>query len=166
MRGIFLVLIIILISKSYSQDKFTDSINSNWEKFGKFTFLGNQSSYSYWTSGGQSSVSGTVKIDYDLNYEKSGWNWDTKIIAAYGLNSNAGSKFLKKTDDKLEINSLIGKIFSSSNIGDLSYSSFINFKTQWTKGYRFKKDSDGEEERTERTRFLHQILAQVLFLLF
>ena len=154
MRNIFLVLIIILISKSYSQDKLTDSINSNWEKTGKFTFLGNQSSYSYWTAGGQSSVSGTVKIDYDLNYEKSGWNWDTKIIAAYGLNSSAGSKFLKKTDDKLEINSLIGKKFSSSNIGDLSYSSFINFKTQWTKGYRFKKDSDGEEERTERTRFL------------
>ena len=36
--------------------------------------------------------------------------------------SNGGSKFLKKTDDKLEINSLIGKKFSSSNIGDLSYS--------------------------------------------
>ena len=89
MRNIFLVLIIILISKSYSQDKITDSINSNWEKTGKFTFLGNQSSYSYWTAGGQSSVSGTIKIDYDLNYEKSGWNWDTKIIAAYGLNSSA-----------------------------------------------------------------------------
>ena len=67
MRNIFLVLIIILISKSYSQDKLTDSINSNWEKIGKFTFLGNQSSYSYCTAGGQSSVSGTVKIDYDLN---------------------------------------------------------------------------------------------------
>ena len=64
------------------------------------------------------------------------------------------SKLLKKTDDKLEINSLVGKKFSSSNIGDLSYSSFINFKTQWTKGYRFRTASSGEEERIERTRFL------------
>ena len=36
---------------------------------------------------------------------KDGWNWDTKLITAYGLNSIGGSKFLKKTDDKLEINS-------------------------------------------------------------
>ena len=154
MRVISFALLICLTLNSYSQEKINDSINTNWEKSGKFTFLGNQSSYSYWTAGGQTSVSGTIKINYDLNYENNGWNWDTKIITAYGLNSNGGSKFLKKTDDKLEINSLIGKKFSSSNIGDLSYSSFINFKTQWTKGYRFRTASNGEEQRTERTRFL------------
>ena len=154
MRVLSFLLLINLTLNSYSQEKITDSINTNWEKSGKFTFLGNQSSYSYWTAGGQTSVSGTIKINYDLNYENNGWNWDTKIITAYGLNSNGGSKFLKKTDDKLEINSLVGKKFSSSNIGDLSYSSFINFKTQWTKGYRFRTASSGEEERIERTRFL------------
>ena len=154
MRVLSFLLLINLTLNSYSQEKITDSINTNWEKSGKFTFLGNQSSYSYWTAGGQTSVSGTIKINYDLNYENNGWNWDTKIITAYGLNRSGGSKFLKKTDDKLEINSLVGKKFSSSNIGDLSYSSFINFKTQWTKGYRFRTTSSGEEERIERTRFL------------
>ena len=124
MRVLSFLLLISLTLNSYSQEKITDSINTNWEKSGKFTFLGNQSSYSYWTAGGQTSVSGTIKINYDLNYENNGWNWDTKIITAYGLNSNGGSKFLKKTDDKLEINSLVGKKFSSSNIGDLSYSRF------------------------------------------
>ena len=127
MRVLSFLLLISLTLNSYSQEKITDSINTNWEKSGKFTFLGNQSSYSYWTAGGQTSVSGTIKINYDLNYENNGWNWDTKIITAYGLNSNGGSKFLKKTDDKLEINSLIGKKFSSSNIGDLSYSSSVSY---------------------------------------
>ena len=57
------------------------------------------------------------KIDYDFNYEN-GWNWDTKLITAYGLNSIGGSKFLKKTDDKLEINSLLGKQFTNNLIGN------------------------------------------------
>ena len=123
--------------------------------------MGNQSSYSYWTAGGQTSVSGTIKIDYDFNYDKNGWNWDTKLITAYGLNSVGGSKFLKKTDDKLEINSLLGKKFTNNLIGNWSYSSFINFKTQWTKGYRFRKNSEGQEERTELTRFFSPAYLQV-----
>ena len=161
MRFISFSLLIGLTLNSYSQEKINDSINTNWEKSGKFTFLGNQSSYSYWTAGGQTSVSGTIKINYDLNYENNGWNWDTKIITAYGLNSNGGSKFLKKTDDKLEINSLIGKKFSSSNIGDLSYSSFINFKTQWTKGYRFRTASSGEEKELKGLDFYHRVISKL-----
>ena len=112
-------------------------LNSNWKKSGKFTFLGNQSSYSYWTAGGQTSVSGTIKVDYDFNFENNGWNWDTKLITAYGLNSIGGSKFIKKTDDRIEVNSLLGKKFTNNLIGNWSYSSFLNFKTQWTKGFRY-----------------------------
>jgi len=159
-----LVVIILFFSLNNTQsqnDKVQDSIDNSWLLSGKFTFLGNQSSYSYWTAGGQTSVSGTIKIDYDFNYDKNGWNWDTKLITAYGLNSVGGSKFLKKTDDKLEINSLLGKKFTNNLIGNWSYSSFINFKTQWTKGYRFRKNSEGQEERTELTRFFSPAYLQV-----
>ena len=84
---LFFFTLILYISPVLSQnDEVKDSLNLNWSLSGKFTFLGNQSSYSYWTAGGQTSVSGTVKIDYDFNYEKNGWNWDTKLITAYGLN--------------------------------------------------------------------------------
>ena len=67
-----LVLLITLLFPLISiaqEEKEIDTIelNSNWKKSGKFTFLGNQSSYSYWTAGGQTSVSGTIKIDYDFN---------------------------------------------------------------------------------------------------
>ena len=160
---LFFFTLILYISPVLSQnDEVKDSLNLNWSLSGKFTFLGNQSSYSYWTAGGQTSVSGTVKIDYDFNYENNGWNWDTKLITAYGLNSIGGSKFLKKTDDKLEINSLLGKQFTNNLIGNWSYSSFINFKTQWTKGYRFRKNSEGQEERTELTRFLSPAYLQTV----
>ena len=158
---LFLIIFFNLINLHAQKEIKKDSLETNWNLSGKFTFLGNQSSYSYWTAGGQTSVSGTIKIDYDFNYDKDGWNWDTKLITAYGLNSIGGSKFLKKTDDKLEINSLLGKKFTNNLIGNWSYSSFINFKTQWTKGYRFRKNSRGEEERTELTRFFSPAYLQV-----
>ena len=158
---LFLIIFFNLINLHAQKEIKKDSLETNWNLSGKFTFLGNQSSYSYWTAGGQTSESGTIKIDYDFNYDKDGWNWDTKLITAYGLNSIGGSKFLKKTDDKLEINSLLGKKFTNNLIGNWSYSSFINFKTQWTKGYRFRKNSQGEEERTELTRFFSPAYLQV-----
>ena len=158
---LFLIIFFNVINLHAQKEIKKDSLETNWNLSGKFTFLGNQSSYSYWTAGGQTSVSGTIKIDYDFNYDKDGWNWDTKLITAYGLNSIGGSKFLKKTDDKLEINSLLGKKFTNNLIGNWSYSSFINFKTQWTKGYRFRKNSQGEEERTELTRFFSPAYLQV-----
>ena len=158
---LFLIIFFNLINLHAQKEIKKDSLETNWNLSGKFVFLGNQSSYSYWTAGGQTSVSGTIKIDYDFNYDKDGWNWDTKLITAYGLNSIGGSKFLKKTDDKLEINSLLGKKFTNNLIGNWSYSSFINFKTQWTKGYRFRKNSQGEEERTELTRFFSPAYLQV-----
>ena len=147
----------------FAQEKANDTteLKSNWNNSGKFTFLGNQSSYSYWTAGGQTSLSGTIKIDYDFNFENNGWNWDTKLITAYGLNSIGGSKYLKKTDDRLEVNSLLGKKFTNNLIGNWSYSSFVNFKTQWTKGYRFRKNANGEEERTELTRFFSPAYLQI-----
>ena len=160
---IFNIFFLFLILNVLSQEKAVDSTNvkNNWTKSGNFTFLGNQSSYSYWTAGGQTSISGTIKIDYDFNFENNGWNWDTKVITAYGLNSIGGSKYLKKTDDRFEINSLLGKKFTNNLIGNWSYSSFINFKTQWTKGYRYRKNSNGEEERSELTRFFSPAYLQI-----
>ena len=160
---IFNIFFLFLILNVFSQEKAIDSTNvkNNWNKSVNFTFLGNQSSYSYWTAGGQTSISGTIKIDYDFNFENNGWNWDTKVITAYGLNSIGGSKYLKKTDDRFEINSLLGKKFTNNLIGNWSYSSFINFKTQWTKGYRYRKNSNGEEERSELTRFFSPAYLQI-----
>ena len=63
----FNFLFILFFTYSLSQENLSDStiVKSNWNSSGKFTFLGNQSSYSYWTAGGQTSLSGTIKIDYE-----------------------------------------------------------------------------------------------------
>lgn len=150
----FLCLTNLLFSQS-------NDIPEKWKNSGNALFLVNQSSFSNWTSGGQSSVSGTLKIDYNFNYSDNGWDWDTKVISNFGLNKISGSDFLKKTDDRIEINSVLGKKFNNDIIGRWSYSSFFNFQTQFAKGYRFGRDANGSPNRTEKSRFFSPATVQL-----
>ena len=139
----------------------SNDIPEKWKNSGNALFLVNQSSFSNWTSGGQSSISGTLKIDYNYNYSDNGWDWDTKVISNFGLNKISGSDFLKKTDDRIEINSVLGKKFNNDIIGRWSYSSFFNFQTQFAKGYRFGNDASGNPNRTEKSRFFSPATIQL-----
>ena len=150
----FLFLTNLLFSQS-------NDIPEKWKNSGNALFLVNQSSFSNWTSGGQSSISGTLKIDYNFNYSDNGWDWDTKVISNFGLNKISGSDFLKKTDDRIEINSVLGKKFNNDIIGRWSYSSFFNFQTQFAKGYRFGRDANGNPNRTEKSRFFSPATVQL-----
>ncbi|MFT3794460.1 DUF3078 domain-containing protein [Flavobacterium sp.] len=121
-----------------------------WTSKGNFSLLLNQSSFSNWQAGGENNISGTIGLNYDLNYKKDDWSWDNKFIGSYGLVKTNNSPFEKKTDDRLEFNSLLGK----KAFENWSYSFFLNFKSQFTKGYEYGKDDFGAETRTENTRFL------------
>jgi hypothetical protein len=94
-----------------------------------FTLLANQSSFDNWLAGGQNNFAGNANINYDFNYKNGDWNWDNKIIAAYGLTKIKGAD-TQKTDDRIEFNSLLGKKAS----GNWFYSAFFNFKTQMDTG--------------------------------
>ena len=139
----------------------SNDIPEKWKNSGNALFLVNQSSFSNWTSGGQSSISGTLKVDYNFNFSDNGWDWDTKVISNFGLNKISGSDFLKKTDDRIEINSVLGKKFNNDIIGRWSYSSFFNFQTQFAKGYRFGRDANGNPNRTEKSRFFSPATLQL-----
>ena len=154
----YLLTFLFLTNFLFSQ---SNDIPEKWKNSGNALFLINQSSFSNWTSGGQSSVSGTLKIDYNFNYSDNGWDWDTKVISNFGLNKISGSDFLKKTDDRIEINSVLGKKFNNDIIGRWSYSSFFNFQTQFAKGYRFGKDANGNPNRTEKSRFFSPATVQL-----
>ncbi|MBC8395494.1 MAG: DUF3078 domain-containing protein [Flavobacteriales bacterium] len=155
---IHLLSLLFISTLVFSQDEIEDK---KWKKSGNAVFLVNQSSFSNWTSGGQSSISGTLKVDYNYNYSDNGWAWDTKIFSNFGLNKISGSEFLKKTDDRIEVNSVLGKKFNNDVIGKWSYSSFFNFQTQFAKGYRFGKDSNGNSNRTEKSRFFSPATLQL-----
>ena len=132
-----------------SQNKSKDPVGGIWSYGGKTALLFNQSAFSKWASGGINNVSLALNVDYEINYKENGWSWDTKVKASYGLSYLEGDKFLKKTNDRLEINSLLGKEFSDT----WSYSSILNFKSQIARGYRFGTDDEGEETRSLKTHF-------------
>ena len=103
---------------------------NGWIKKGSITFLVNQANFNNWLAGGQSSISGNFGLNYDFNYKSDTWNWDNKVIAGYGLTKLKGQD-VQKSDDRLVLNSLVGKKAS----GDWYYSLFFNFQTQFDSGF-------------------------------
>lgn len=134
---------------SQTQETQKDTV-TYWKSKGNVSLLFNQSNFSNWTAGGENNLSGNFGLNYGLEYAKDDWTWDNKLMASYGLVKTKNASFEKKTDDRLEFNSILGKKAS----GKWSYSAFLNFRTQITKGYIYGKDENGAEIRTENTDFL------------
>jgi hypothetical protein len=126
-----------------------DTTGNGWSKKGTVTFLLNQSSFNNWIAGGESSLSGTLGLNYELHYKDEKNTWDNRILANYGLQKTENSEFEKKTDDRLEINSVYGlKAYK-----EWYFSFILNFKTQFTTGYIYGEDENGKETREEKTDF-------------
>ncbi len=132
---------------AFSQNEDTD--DEGWKKSGLISFLANQSSFSNWLAGGENNFSGTLGLNYDFNYKKGNLTWDNKLTASYGFTKTDGSSFTKKTDDRLEINSIFGKNFKPQ----WRYTFFTNFKTQFTPGYEYSINASNEEIQTKNTQF-------------
>lgn len=130
--------------------KLADTIPNGWTKKGNISLLFNQSSFNNWIAGGENNLSGNLGINYDFNYKKDDLSWDNKILASYGILQSNNSNFEKKTDDRLEFNSILGK----RAFGDWYYSLFLNFRTQFSKGYEYGTDVNGAEIRTYNTNFM------------
>ncbi|MDC1161935.1 DUF3078 domain-containing protein [Tenacibaculum sp.] len=112
----------------------TDSIPKKWKIKGELNFIFNQSSFSNWVAGGYNTIAGNLRINYDFNYKNNNWNWDNKLVTVFGL-SHVSEKGFRKTEDRFNFNSLLGK--KSKNYWYFSF--FNNFKTQYTRGYNYKK---------------------------
>lgn len=120
-----------------------------WTTKGNFKFLFNQSAFSNWVARGDNNLAGNVGINYDFNYKKNNFAWNNKILASYGLTKSKSTEFEKKTDDRFEYNTLMG--WKAKKYW--YYSVHFNFKTQFTTGYKYAKDPNGKEIRTEYTDF-------------
>lgn len=151
MKKIFLLVIIPLFGMAQN-----DSINKKndtiWKYSGDFSLLFSQSAFNNeWQSGGTSNYAANGIINYQINYKKEKWAWVTKILADYGITQADGQEFYRKTSDRFEINSVAGRQIKDTNW----YFSFsFNALTQFDKGFVFDTDEEGNEIRTETTRFL------------
>lgn len=130
MKKLFLVsALTILFSNVYAQEE-KETPKEGWKRLGNASILFNQAAFNNsWTTGGINSIALDLNASYDLNYLKGDWTWDNKFIAAYGRARIDGSDS-QKTNDRFQINSLLGK----KAFGYWSYSFFGNLLTQFDDG--------------------------------
>jgi len=154
-KHLLLILFVTLPVFLFAQEETdTDSIVNGWKRSGNISLLFNQAAFNHeWTGGGTSNYSGNLSLSYDFNYRQDNISWDNRLLADYGISKNKDDKYSRKTNDRLELNSILGSQIKESN---WYYSLFLNFKTQFAPGYVFDKDLNPEDEgyRTETTHFL------------
>jgi len=113
---------------------------NGWHKEGAIALMFSQAAFNNdWTGGGTTNYAANLKFNYDFNYRYDKLTVDNRIIADYGLTKNKGEQYRRKTNDRIELNSVIGTKVTETN---WYYSFFINFKTQFTDGYEYKKEDD------------------------
>jgi len=107
---------------------------SFWKKTNSLGLDVNQGTFSNWSAGGYSSVSGIVKADFSRKYEKGRTVWLNELKVRYGLNKQENVE-LRKTDDVLSVNSAFG--YKSSVKSNWFYSAKLTLNTQMANGYAY-----------------------------
>ena len=141
MKQYFLLFFLIFSTYTFSQQE--SKKDSLWSTRGNVAILLNQTGFSDWVGGGTNNFSGTLKFDYEWEYRDKGWDWLTNVESAYGLAKYKNAPFARKIDDRILIQSIVGKEFTKN----LSFSAFFNFTSQIGNGYKYKKDSNNNEIR-------------------
>lgn len=146
-KNLFILFLVINVNL-FSQE----SINKDslWNTRGNVALLLNQTGFSNWVGGGTNNFSGTIKFDYEWEYRNIGWDWLTNLESAYGIAKFKNAPFARKIDDRILLQSIIGKEFTKN----LSFSAFFNFTSQIGRGYKYIKDSENNEIRELTTQAL------------
>lgn len=124
-------------------------VKKKWKIHGTNSLSVNQTSFSNWILGGTNNLTVDLRLNYDLNYEKDNWSHDNKILLTYGFNKQKANS-LKKTDDRFEITSILGKKINTV----WNYSGYLNFKTQFDKGL------DPKDPKTKISHFFSPVFLQ------
>ena len=98
----------------------------------------NEAAFVNWNAGGNNSIAGLLKVELIRFYNKFHILWNNEVFARYGLNQHEENG-LRKTDDKLEINSTFG--YRKDTITNWYYSVKLNFKTQFSEGFKYPDTS-------------------------
>ncbi|MCW5518308.1 DUF3078 domain-containing protein [Aureitalea sp. L0-47] len=143
----------------FAQEEATEEPKDGWSKAGNISLLFSQAAFNEeWTGGGTSNYAANLALTYDANYRKGKLNWDNRFMADYGITKTRDQEFTRKTNDRLEINSILGRQIKESK---WFYSFFGNFRTQFTSGYEYGEDANGMEIRTETTKLMSPGYLQV-----
>jgi len=155
MRKIVLLMIAGLISLHLiAQDQPVDT-TLGW-KYPKIINIAlSQTSFSNWAVGGESSYAINGLLLLNANYKSEMAIWNNNLNLGYGL-MKQGEKELRKTDDKIELNSKFGY----KAVNKWYYSGLVQFKTQFTDGFKY---DDAARTKTKLSTFMSPGYLNVAF---
>jgi len=147
LRILILFLLIGLLSTKTAHSQVTDAEKplrtqrvdtlGGWDKGGLVNLNFSQSSFTYWSAGGQNAVGLNGLVSLFANYDKGNNTWDNLFDLGYGVLRQGKGKDFIKTDDKIDLFSKYGRKASEH----WYYSGLVNFKTQLRPGYDYPNDS-------------------------
>lgn len=93
-----------------------------------------QTAFVNWNAGGENSIAGITRFDYEFNYQKDRLFWNNLFKSRFGLNKEKGQN-TRKTDDVIEFTSNFG--YRKTKVSNWYNSARFNFRTQYAQGYRY-----------------------------
>ena len=137
--GVFFVFNIFYVSAQI-KDTIVKDTASVWKLSSLYSLSGTQSSFVNWNSGGRNNISLIGNITASADYNKDKWNWSSDVSLAFGgikyLDEVEGLN-LQKTDDKIDLSSIVGMRISKRFLISLN----TGFKTQFIDGFTYPNDS-------------------------
>ena len=141
----------------FSQEK-KEVNKSPWSKATNLSLLFNQAAFNdQWQGGGTSNYAANFGLTHDANYSKENITWDNRVVIDYGIANQKNQEFTRKTNDRFEFNSLLGKQIKET---PWYYSFFLNARTQLANGYDFEEDEDGNPIRSKLQKFYLQVISK------
>lgn len=135
MRKILLIVFSLLLVNAVSAEEAEKE--SGWTGKGVAGINMSQVSLSNWSAGGDPSIAFDVMLNYAMDYKKDRHLWNNRLELGYGLN-NTKTDGTRKTNDKMYLHSMYGyKI-----VKNWYASTFVNFNSQFAKGYNYDNEDD------------------------
>jgi hypothetical protein len=135
MKRILLVLFVFLFSV-FNLSAQTSDPDTSWKSGGFIGLNFSQVNLTDWSAGGENSMSIAANTNLFSNYVEGKIEWLNSLDLNYAM-LRTSSQGLRKTDDRLELNSKYSKKFAEKWL----YSALGNFKSQFAPGYNYPNDS-------------------------
>ncbi len=136
MKKLFFLGLLFFIQINFAQKirvKIKDTTNV-WDRVNKLGFDFTQSTFDNWNAGGNNSISGIFKGNFQRNFIKGNFKFNNELIIRYGVAKQQNIEW-RKTDDVFQINSIAG--FRKDSLSHWYYAARFNFSTQHTNGYNY-----------------------------
>jgi hypothetical protein len=107
---------------------------SKWDKKNRIGLDLSQISFVNWNAGGNNSISGLLRGNFQRNYTKGNLTWNNELIFRYGINKQEDRE-VRKTDDQFQVNSNFG--YKKDSTSNWFYAGRFSFQTQFANGYAY-----------------------------